>query len=322
MKRIVFGLALLCWSLGAAAQNCIPSGVSDQYTYFVAVDSSDKVTREPGLSTFTVIRSRNGAADAAFNTPTVSEIDSSTMPGVYALLLDEDMTIAAGNDVEHMALHITHAGMEPVTKEICVARAKITQGETLSVTDGNPDYSELAEMLGIRTTVSALSSQTEFTPAALPTSDGQLVGWGVLLRDAGDAGAYSLRKVVSVDTGEVTINKAPDFTLASSDVVVFLPAFTNEPVETVFVNCEVNTANFAGSTTTVACILTDRDGAAITAASGDLTGLEFRVTSGAQVYEARFINSTTWDDENDELQLTLSRALPSTLADGVTAIIR
>lgn len=181
---------------------------------------------------------------------------------------------------------------------------------------------ELAQMLGVRTTVSALSSQTAFTPTAAPTSDAQLPGWGVLLIDAGDANAYSLRKVVSASSGEITINKAADFTLATTDVVVFLPAFTNEPAETAFVYCEVNTANFAGSTTTLACILTDKDGAAVTAASGDLTGLELRVTSGAQIYEGRFINSTTWDAVNSELQLTLSRALPATLADGVTAIIR
>lgn len=88
------------------------------------------------------------------------------------------------------------------------------------------------------------------------------------------------------------------------------------------VNCTVNTANFAGSTTTVACILTDRDAGAITAASGDLEGRELLILSGAQIYEGRFINDTTWDGANSELQLTLSRALPGTLADAVTAIIR
>lgn len=92
--------------------------------------------------------------------------------------------------------------------------------------------------------------------------------------------------------------------------------------ENALAHCEVNTANFAGSTTTVACILTDRDGMAITKANGSLTGLELKVLDGDHAIESRFINSTTWDDANDELQLTLSRALPATLADGVTAIIR
>jgi hypothetical protein len=89
-----------------------------------------------------------------------------------------------------------------------------------------------------------------------------------------------------------------------------------------FLNCTVDTANFAGSTTTVACDLTDKDSMAVTVASGDLTGLELRVLSGAQMFEGRFINATTWDAANSELRLTLSRALPATLADSVIAIIR
>ncbi|KKL78225.1 hypothetical protein LCGC14_2027000, partial [marine sediment metagenome] len=89
-----------------------------------------------------------------------------------------------------------------------------------------------------------------------------------------------------------------------------------------FLNCEVNTANFAGSTTTFACILTDLSAGAVTQASNDLEGLQIVVTSGAQIREARFINDTTWDGANSELQMTLSRALPATLADAVTAIIR
>ena len=112
----------------------IPSGVTDQYIYFVAVDSTDLKTRETGLSSFTVYRSRNGAAAAAFTTPTVNETDATNMPGVYELLLDEDMTIGSGNDSEEMAFHITATGMAPVTRTIELYRAKITAGNTLDVT--------------------------------------------------------------------------------------------------------------------------------------------------------------------------------------------
>lgn len=116
----------------------IPSGTTDQYIYFVAVDSTDLNSRETGLSSFTVYRSRNGAAASAMTTPTINETDATNMPGVYELLLDEDMTIAAGNDTEEMAFHITHAGMAPVTRTIELYRPKITEGRTLSVeTDGD-----------------------------------------------------------------------------------------------------------------------------------------------------------------------------------------
>ena len=109
----------------------IPSGVTDQYIYFVAVDSTDFTTRETGLTTFTVYRSRNGAAAAAMTTPTINETDATNMPGVYELLLDEDMTIGAGNDTEEMVFHITQASMAPVTRTIEIYRPKITAGNTL-----------------------------------------------------------------------------------------------------------------------------------------------------------------------------------------------
>lgn len=117
----------------------IPSGVIDQYIYFVAVDATDLKTREIGLTTFTVYRSRNGAAAAAMTTPTVTEVDATNMPGAYKLLLDEDMAIAAGNDDEEMLFHITHAGMAPVSRTINLYRPKITVGETIGVTGGAVD---------------------------------------------------------------------------------------------------------------------------------------------------------------------------------------
>jgi hypothetical protein len=114
----------------------IPSGVTDKYIYFVAVDATDLKTRETGLNTWTVYRSRNGGAAAAFTTPTINETDDTNMPGVYELLLDEDMTLDAGDDSQEMVFHITHSGMAPVTRTIELYRPKITAGETLTVSSG------------------------------------------------------------------------------------------------------------------------------------------------------------------------------------------
>jgi hypothetical protein len=94
------------------------SGVTDQYLYFVAVDSTDLKTRETGLSSFTVYRSRNGGAATAMTTPTVAQLSAANMPGVYSLLLDEDMTIDAGDATQEMVFHITQAAMAPVTRVI------------------------------------------------------------------------------------------------------------------------------------------------------------------------------------------------------------
>lgn len=186
MKRLILALCLLLPGV-ALAQNCIPSGNTTSYTYFVAVDATDLVTRETGLSSFTVRRSRNGGASAAFTTPTVNETDSSNMPGVYELLLDEDMTIGSGNDVEHMTLHITHAGMAPVTKEICIARPKITVGHTLDVTSGgnagidldNVSLTNGAPAFGIAasgTLSGTHSSTTADLGANAPSSDVDVIG--------------------------------------------------------------------------------------------------------------------------------------------------
>ena len=117
----------------------IPSGVTDQGFYFVAVDATDLKTRETGLSSFTVYRERNNGTATAMTTPTVTEADATNMPGVYFLLCDEDMTIGAGNDEEVMAFHITQASMAPVTREIELYRPKITAGETVDVTSGAVD---------------------------------------------------------------------------------------------------------------------------------------------------------------------------------------
>jgi hypothetical protein len=111
----------------------IPSGKTDQYIYFVAVDATDLVTRETGLATWTVYRSRKGAAEVAYTTPTITQIDATNMPGVYALLIDEDTTIDSGSDSEEYCVHITHAGMAPVTRTIELYRRDTTSGRTLAV---------------------------------------------------------------------------------------------------------------------------------------------------------------------------------------------
>src|SRR3990167_6245371 len=86
----------------------IPSAVVDQYIPFVGYRGSDGFTRQTDMQgKFLVYRSRNGADWTAMTTPLVTEGFSSTAPGCYWLLADEDMTIDAGNYSEVMAFHIT-----------------------------------------------------------------------------------------------------------------------------------------------------------------------------------------------------------------------
>jgi hypothetical protein len=117
----------------------IPSGKTDQLIYFVAVDSTDLKTRETGLSSFTVYRSRNGGVATIYTTPTVAELSSANMPGVYSLVIDEDTTIGASSDSEEYCVHITQASMAPVTRSIELYRRDTTSGQTATVANGAID---------------------------------------------------------------------------------------------------------------------------------------------------------------------------------------
>lgn len=135
----------------------IPTGSTDRYVYFVAVDVTDLKTRETGLTGFTVYGSRNGGAAAAFTTPTVNETDAINMPGVYELLLDEQTSLTAGNDTEELCLHITHNSMSPVTRTVELYRPETTEGNTLDVTAtgaGGIDWGNIEN----KTTVNDLSA--------------------------------------------------------------------------------------------------------------------------------------------------------------------
>jgi len=115
------------------------SGITDQYIYFVAVDSTDYVTRKTGLTAFTVYRSRNNGAATAYTSPTIAEVSAANMPGVYTLLLDEDMTIDAGDDSQEICYHITCATMAPITRTIELYRPIVTAGSTITVANGAAD---------------------------------------------------------------------------------------------------------------------------------------------------------------------------------------
>jgi len=163
----------------------IPSGKTDISVYFVAVDSVDLQTRETGLTNFTVYRSRNGAAEVAYTTPTVVEIDATNMPGVYALLIDEDTTIASGSDSEEYCLHITQASMAPVTKTIELYRRDTTTGTTLTVASGG-EVNDLLKIGGVTQTggdlypaIKGIGTSTGAALSTDATTDNTAGGLGV-----------------------------------------------------------------------------------------------------------------------------------------------
>ena len=191
----------------------IPSGVTDQYIYWCAVDSTDYVTRETGLSSFTIYRSRNGAAAAAMSSPTTAELSSGNLPGVYSLLLDEDMTIAAGNDSEEMVFHITKAGMAPVTRTIELYRPKITAGYTLGVNSSG--HVSRATLCDTTTTNSDMrGTDSGATAANLATVDTVVDGIQTDLSNGTD-GLGALKTLID------TVDTVADAVKAKTDQLTF-----------------------------------------------------------------------------------------------------
>jgi len=152
----------------------MPSGVTDQYIYFIAVDATDLKTRETGLTSFTVYRSRNGGSATAYTTPTVTELSSSNMPGVYSLLLDEDMTIDSGDHSQELVLHITQASMAPVTRVIELYRPDVTAGTTLGISSGNAQISATDIRSAVGLASANLDTQIDALPTANENADGLL----------------------------------------------------------------------------------------------------------------------------------------------------
>ena len=134
----------------------ISSGTTDQTVYFFAADETDGYSPETGLDSFSIYYAKNGSSISSNDTPPITELSDTLMPGVYGLLLDEGTTLAAGNDTEELVLHITATGMRPVVKSIELYRPKITEGNTLTVSSEGE-----ASVAG--TTVSATSVEKNRT---------------------------------------------------------------------------------------------------------------------------------------------------------------
>jgi hypothetical protein len=152
----------------------VPTASTDRFIHFVAVDSSDLKTRKTGLATWTVNSSLNGGASSPFTTPTVEEVSAANQPGVYRLLLDQNTTINAAHDTEELVLHITHAGMAPVTRVVEIYRPETTEGQTSVAQTGNVfaqlpvNFSSLA-IAGPGSVTAGIISNNAVSAAALAT---------------------------------------------------------------------------------------------------------------------------------------------------------
>jgi hypothetical protein len=146
----------------------VRSGDTTKYKYFKLVDATDLKTPETGASITTVYRSRNGAAEVAMTTPTVTEIDATNMPGIYALLMDEDMTLDSGDDWQEMAYRVVATGCAPAEFIVDIVRRAVTNGETLTVASG---IAQAAVQSIIANAITAASINADAITAAKVAAD-------------------------------------------------------------------------------------------------------------------------------------------------------
>jgi len=178
----------------------IPSGVTDQFIYFVGTLAGTRVT---GLSSFTVYQSRNGAAAAVISSLTINETDSTNMPGVYELLMNQDMALAAGNHSEEMIFHITEAGMDAVDRTIEIYRPDVTAGETITVSSGAVSNVTLA---------ATLTTYTGNTPQTADHTAG--------IADIPTVAEFNARTLVSADYFDPAVDAVANVTLTATTTAV------------------------------------------------------------------------------------------------------
>ena len=238
----------------------IPSGVTTRSVYFYAVDSTDFTTPETGLSSFTVYRSRDGGAAAAMTTPTISETSSVNMAGVYEILLDEDMTIAATSDSEEITFHISHAGMAPVVRTIDLYRRTVETNETISATSGAVDT--------VTTNTDMRGTDSAATATNLAIVDGNVDAILIDTAEIGTAGA-GLTDLGGMSTG--------------------MKAEVNAEVDTGISDAALATAaNLATVDTNVDSILVDTDTTipSLISALNDLSSADILTTALTESYSA------------------------------------
>ncbi len=200
MKTLFVVLVLLYLASVGVSYQEVTAGSSNEYIYFIAVDSIDLHTRETGLLSagFTVYYSIGGGVATAMTTPTVAELDGTNQPGEYSLLIDEVgmTTLGATKDQSNMILSISHASIDRVSMAVVVKRDKITSGQTLTVASGAAD-SDVKKINGVSTsnvtTINANIGTTQPVPftsiGGTQTPQTTVTGFiGTVVTEAGGVG--------------------------------------------------------------------------------------------------------------------------------------
>jgi hypothetical protein len=135
----------------------IVSGSTTESVYFVAFSTADHITRVTGLTSFDVYCSIAGSTGTT-HAITVSEVNSTQMPGVYrALIADSTITtLGAGIDERELCLHMT-SSMDPVTRTVSLYRRPVTNGVTLAINSSG----KIADVESILTKLTSVETDVD-----------------------------------------------------------------------------------------------------------------------------------------------------------------
>lgn len=130
------------------------SGSTNEFLHFVALSTADHVSRVTGLTSFNVYAAATSASTGSTYGITVAEVNSTQMPGVYRVQLNDStlMTIASGVDHREICLHIT-SSMDPVTRTFDLYRRAVTSGVTLTVNSSGEPTNVMSALSSIATTL-------------------------------------------------------------------------------------------------------------------------------------------------------------------------
>jgi hypothetical protein len=179
----------------------IVSGSTTESVYFVAFSTADHIARVTGLGTFNVYCSVAGSTGST-HAITVSEVNSTQMPGVYrALIADSTITtLPAGIDSRELCLHIT-SSMDAVTRTVELYRRSVTTGQTLAINTSN----KIADVESILSKLTSVETDVDATLVKATSADANIALTLTKLTSVETDVDSVLTKVTSIDTKATAI---------------------------------------------------------------------------------------------------------------------
>lgn len=147
------------------------SGSTNEFLHFVALSTADHVSRVTGLTSFNVYAAATSASTGSTYGITVAEVNSTQMPGVYRVQLNDStlMTIASGVDHREICLHIT-SSMDPVTRTFDLYRRAVTSGVTLTVNSSGEPTNVMSALSSIATTLGTIGTKVSSIDTDIDTA--------------------------------------------------------------------------------------------------------------------------------------------------------